>query len=252
MTGGLFVIGSTAHPAWQAIVMSARTPSMVVLDAQTGDVLQRRPLVNYEGSDSTGTVYHFFPGAHKGGKQVRVDFTKRHWLPRNAHVLKGNNSHTYSDVNDNNHPSKSEEVHAKTRALVGLPAEALQARLREVLLQQPVALLVEPEQAVLVAHQPRAERDAGLLLRQQLARPPAEGADRLHRGRRQLPDRQPRQGRQGRRRRQHPDRRRREHRRRPARRRPHRQREHGDAARRPQPADADVPPAPAVHVVPQR
>ena len=84
-------------------------------------MLQRRPLVNFEGSDSTGTVYNFFPGARKGGKQVRVDFTKHHWLPRNAHVLKGNNSHTYSDVNDNNHPSKSEEVHAKSGHSWGYP-----------------------------------------------------------------------------------------------------------------------------------
>ena len=114
MTPGLFVVGATAHPAWQAIVMSAKTPTMVVLDAKTGDLLQSRPLVNYDASDSTGSVYRFFPGAHKGGKQVRVDFTKRHWLSRTARVLKGNNSHTYSDVNDNNQPSTNEEVHART------------------------------------------------------------------------------------------------------------------------------------------
>ncbi len=113
-TSGLFVTGATAHPAWQAIVMAAKTPSMVVLDATTGDVLQRRPLVNYEASDSTGTVFQFFPGAPRGGKQVRVDFTKRGWLSRNARILEGNNSHTYSDVDDNNKASKSEEVPAKT------------------------------------------------------------------------------------------------------------------------------------------
>jgi hypothetical protein len=114
VTSGLFVTGATAQPAWQAIVMSARTPTMVVLDAQTGDLLQSRPLVNYEASDSTGRVFPFFPGAPKGGRQVRVNFTKHHWLSRHARVLEGNNSHTYSDVNDNNHPSKSEEVPAQT------------------------------------------------------------------------------------------------------------------------------------------
>ena len=62
-------------------------------------------------------------------------------------------------------------------------------------LRQPLPLLVEPEQAVLLAGQPRAERHAGLLLRQQLARPPAAGADRLHRGGRQLPAGQPQPGR---------------------------------------------------------
>jgi hypothetical protein len=114
VTPGLFVAGATARPAWQAIVMSAKTPTMVVLDAQTGDLLQSRPLVNYDASDSTGKVFTFFPGARKGGTQVRVNFTKRHWLSRTARVLKGNNSHTYSDVNDNNRPSKGEEVRART------------------------------------------------------------------------------------------------------------------------------------------
>ena len=112
---GLFVDGTTAHPAWQAIVMSAKAPALVVLDAQTGDVLQRQPLVDYEAGDSTGRAYPFFPGARKGGKQVMVNFTARHWLPRNARILKGNNSHTYSDVNDNNAPSASEEVHPQSK-----------------------------------------------------------------------------------------------------------------------------------------
>ncbi len=111
-TGGLFVVGRTAHPAYQAIVMSSDDPAMVVLDANTGQVLQRRPLVNYE--NSTGRAFRFFPGAHKGGRQVKVDFTQHHWLSRSAKILSGNNSHTYSDVNDNNRPSKSEEVRARS------------------------------------------------------------------------------------------------------------------------------------------
>jgi extracellular elastinolytic metalloproteinase len=112
VTSGLFVVGGTAHPAYQAIVMSSENPAMVVLDANTGKVLQRRPLVNYE--NSTGRAYRFFPGAHEGGKQVKVNFTKRHWLSGSAKILSGNNSHTYSDVNDNNRASKNEEVHAKS------------------------------------------------------------------------------------------------------------------------------------------
>ncbi len=112
VTSGLFVVGGTARPAYQAIVMSSENPAMVVLDAKTGQVLQRRPLVDYE--HSTGRVYRFFPGAHAGGKQVRVDFTKLHWLSGSARILSGNNSHTYSDVNDNNRASKGEEVHPKS------------------------------------------------------------------------------------------------------------------------------------------
>ena len=60
-----------------------------------------------------------------------------------------------------------------------------------------------PEQAVLVADQPRAERHPGLLLRQQVPRPPAGRADRLHRGGRQLRDRQRTGQGKGRRRRRH-------------------------------------------------
>ena len=112
VTSGLFVVGGTARPAYQAIVMSSQNPAMVVLDANTGKVLQRRPLVNYE--NSTGRAYRFFPGAREGGKQVKVNFTKRHWLSGSAKILSGNNSHTYSDVNDNDRPSKSEEVHPRS------------------------------------------------------------------------------------------------------------------------------------------
>jgi extracellular elastinolytic metalloproteinase len=112
VTSGLFVVGRTAHPAYQAIVMSSENPAMVVLDANTGKVLQRRPLVNYE--NSTGRAYRFFPGSREGGKQVKVNFTKHHWLSGSAKILSGNNSHTYSDVNDNNRASRSEEVHAKS------------------------------------------------------------------------------------------------------------------------------------------
>ncbi len=111
-TAGLFVTPTGVHPAWQTVVMSSATPALSVLDARTGRVLLRHPLANYEADpDSTGLVYHFFPHAKYGGKQVRVDFTKHHWLGPHATILKGNNSHTYSDVNDNNHPSASEEVH---------------------------------------------------------------------------------------------------------------------------------------------
>ena len=41
---------------------------------------------------------------------MRVDFTDRGWLSPNATRLLGNNSHTYSDVNDDNLPDGSEEI----------------------------------------------------------------------------------------------------------------------------------------------
>jgi hypothetical protein len=94
--------------------MSTKAPVLLVLDASTGAVLQRHPLVNYESGDATARVFRFFPGAARGGRQVRVDLTKHHWLSRSARTLSGNNSHAYSDVNDNNRSSAGEEVRAKS------------------------------------------------------------------------------------------------------------------------------------------
>ena len=47
-------------------------------------------------------MFRNYPGAKHGGKYVPVNFTRNGWLPRGATKLQGNNSHTYSDVNDNN------------------------------------------------------------------------------------------------------------------------------------------------------
>jgi extracellular elastinolytic metalloproteinase len=111
---GLFVTPTGAHLAWQTVVMSAKHPALSVVDASTGALLMRRPLTDYESGDSTGKAFQFFPGAPKGGKAVTVDFTKKGWLSRSAHILKGNNSHAYSDVNDDQKAEKSEEVKAKS------------------------------------------------------------------------------------------------------------------------------------------
>jgi extracellular elastinolytic metalloproteinase len=103
-TGGL-------RPAWETVVTSSATPATTVVDAVTGDVLLRTPLTQYE--HSTGRVYQFFPGARRGGRQTKVDFTRRHWLGRHARTLRGNNAHAFSDVNDDNRPERSEEVHPR-------------------------------------------------------------------------------------------------------------------------------------------
>ncbi len=107
----VFATADGLRPAWETVDTSSETPATTVIDAVTGRILLRTPLTQYE--HSTGRVYKFFPKAHRGGKQVRVDFTKKHWLGKHAHILSGNNSHTYSDVNDNNKTSKTEEVHPK-------------------------------------------------------------------------------------------------------------------------------------------
>jgi extracellular elastinolytic metalloproteinase len=107
----VFDTGAGLRPVWRTVVMSTAQPADTVIDAVTGKVLLRRPLTNYE--HSTGRAFAFFPGAKHGGRQVKVDFTRHHWLRANAHRLSGNNSHTFSDVNDNDRPSRTEEVHPR-------------------------------------------------------------------------------------------------------------------------------------------
>jgi hypothetical protein len=106
----VYATDSGLRPAWETVVTSSLTPATTVIDAVTGRILLRTPLTQYE--NSTGRAYRFFPGAHRGGHQVRVNFTKKGWLGGHARILSGNNAHAYSDVNDNNKPSKSEEVPA--------------------------------------------------------------------------------------------------------------------------------------------
>jgi extracellular elastinolytic metalloproteinase len=106
----VFSTSAGLRPAWETVVTSSEAPATTIIDSVTGEVLMRTPLTQYE--HSTGRAYQFFPGSRRGGHQITVDFTKRHWLPGNARTLRGNNSHTYSDVNDNNRSSRSEEVHA--------------------------------------------------------------------------------------------------------------------------------------------
>ncbi|MGI8522501.1 MAG: M36 family metallopeptidase, partial [Nocardioides sp.] len=104
----LFVTPTGAHPGWWTVITSTAHPTSSVLDAATGRVLQRRPLSS--DASSEGTAYQYFPRARRGGKQIRVNYTKKGWLGPHAHRLSGNNSHAYSDVNDNDRASRSEEV----------------------------------------------------------------------------------------------------------------------------------------------
>jgi len=112
---GLFQTPQGLRQAWETVTLSSSNPAVTVLDAETGQVLQRSSLVDYESDPgSTGKVFRYFPRARHGGKQIRVSFTRHHWLGPHARILSGNNAHAYSDVNDNDHASKSEEVHPRT------------------------------------------------------------------------------------------------------------------------------------------
>jgi len=109
----LFVTRAGTHLGWSTVTMSAQSPTLSVLDAHTGGLLFRRSLSSDAGpgdKSAGGLAYQYFPRAPKGGNQVSVDYTAKGWLPGNATSLSGNNSHTYSDVNDDNKSQGSEEV----------------------------------------------------------------------------------------------------------------------------------------------
>ena len=107
----LFVTPRGSYVGWLTTIMSVQHPATQVVDAVSGHLLYRNPLGSNEAGEATGTAFPNYPGAAHGGKQITVNYTRNGWLPRGATTLKGNNSHTYSDVDDNNKPSASEEVH---------------------------------------------------------------------------------------------------------------------------------------------
>lgn len=116
----LFVTRGTTYLGWRTVSMSADEPAVSVVDAATGRVVFRQPLVNHERAElakpkpqSRGVAFRYHPKAKHGGKYETFNFTKRGWLRGRAKTLDGNNAHAYSDVNDNNKPSKSEEVGPK-------------------------------------------------------------------------------------------------------------------------------------------
>jgi extracellular elastinolytic metalloproteinase len=142
----LFASPGGLRPAWEAVTMSALRPMQTVVAARDGRVLYRRDLSSdvfgpspahvtapwmaraaasqaalgatakaaAKASGSTGVAFEYFPGHHPGGVAQKVNYTKRGWLSGKAKVLSGNNAHAYSDVNADNKPNPSEEVHAKS------------------------------------------------------------------------------------------------------------------------------------------
>ncbi len=122
----VFVGPNGPRAAWQVVTMSSQRPTVSVVDAQTGSIVYRRSLRDDARADETrtgpgsrtaaaattssGLAFQYFPKHVPGGTPVKVNFTDRGWLSANATRLQGNNSHTYSDVNDNNRPSAAEEI----------------------------------------------------------------------------------------------------------------------------------------------
>ena len=107
----LFVTSRGSHHAWMTTVMSVDEPATQVVDAASGRLLYRNPLGNDAAPrEAVGQVFRNYPGAKHGSTYVPVNFTRQGWLPRGATKLQGNNSHTYSDVDDNNEAGASEEI----------------------------------------------------------------------------------------------------------------------------------------------
>jgi hypothetical protein len=95
--------------AWQAVTMASPAAYLHVVDARTGQVLYRQSLTD----DANGKVFDYWPGAPLGGTQHVVDFTAPGWLPSfRKFRLQGNNTHVFTDVNDDDVPQSSEEVGA--------------------------------------------------------------------------------------------------------------------------------------------
>ena len=92
--------------AYQTTVGSGAEMYHSVVDANSGQILYRRSLVNY----ANGLVLDYYPGATNGGTFHTVDLNQNGWLPAAATTLSGPNVHAYSDVNDSEDAQASEET----------------------------------------------------------------------------------------------------------------------------------------------
>ena len=101
--------------AWQTLTTpGAGQMYSHVVDATTGRVVYRRNLVQ----NDHGKVWRYWPGSPKGGTRQDVDFTRRGWLPSGSPRLAGNNTHVWSDVNDDNRAQATEEVGPGARSFI--------------------------------------------------------------------------------------------------------------------------------------
>ena len=102
-----FRTASGTRLAWQTLTTpGAGQMYSHVVDATTGRVVYRRNLVQNDNGD----VWRYWPGSPKGGTRQNVNFTRNGWLPSGSPRLAGNNTHVWSDVNDDNQAQATEEV----------------------------------------------------------------------------------------------------------------------------------------------
>jgi extracellular elastinolytic metalloproteinase len=80
-----------------------------VIDARSGAVLYRRPLVDNANGD--GLVTDYYPGAPRGGQQRKVNFFKRGFLQPGAQTLQdGTSVYAFADINDDDLANAGETV----------------------------------------------------------------------------------------------------------------------------------------------
>jgi extracellular elastinolytic metalloproteinase len=95
--------------AWKTFVTSDADSLVYVIDAQNGRVLYRRSIVN-NANDIHALVWENYPNAPLGGTQQDFNLTTPGWLAAGSTTLTSNNSHTYTDINDNDVADPTEEV----------------------------------------------------------------------------------------------------------------------------------------------
>ena len=102
---------------WQTVTMSSPTAYLHVIDARTGRVLFRKSLTN----DANGKVFDYWPGAPSAPSTSSTS-RRPGWLPASReHRLQGNNTHVYTDVNDDNTPQSRRRGPRLERPQLELP-----------------------------------------------------------------------------------------------------------------------------------
>src|SRR3954447_17479194 len=164
-----------ARLGWQTLVTPRGGQMFLhVIDAASGRVLYRQ---NLTASD-TGSVWEYWPGRADGGARRTVDLTRPGWLPASSPRLAGNNAHVWSDVNDDDRAQASEEVTPGPNSY-RFGVRRLHRDRRAGMLDL-LQVLLELVDAPFLDQEPQAERGSGLLLRQQVPRPPAASTHRVH------------------------------------------------------------------------
>ena len=98
-----FVTAKGALLAWHVTAQAgAKGTWDAVVDAKSGRLLHRASLTDY---DATTTYYPRYPGAPQGGTPTTVNLTARGWLAADERLLRGPYSRAYSDVDASNDPS---------------------------------------------------------------------------------------------------------------------------------------------------